>query len=104
MVVRCFFCLFLLSFMICLYILEIKPLLVALFANIFSHSVGCLFILFKVSFDVQELVSVLGSICLFLLYFFCLGKLTQEHTGTTDFRECSAYVLYEFYGLRSLSV
>ena len=27
----------------CLYILEINPLTVALFANIFSHSVGCLF-------------------------------------------------------------
>jgi len=28
----------------CLYILEINPLLVTLFANIFSHSVGCLFV------------------------------------------------------------
>ena len=33
----------LLSFMSCLYILEIKPLWVISFANIFSHSVGCLF-------------------------------------------------------------
>ena len=33
----------LLSFMNCLYILEIKPLLVASFANISSRSVGCLF-------------------------------------------------------------
>ena len=32
--------------MSCLYILEINPLSVTLFANIFSHSVGCLFILF----------------------------------------------------------
>ena len=31
-----------------LYILEINPLLVALFANIFSHSVGCFFTLFMV--------------------------------------------------------
>ena len=31
-----------LSFMSCLYILEIKPLLVPSFANIFSHSVDCL--------------------------------------------------------------
>ena len=30
-----------------LFILEIKPLLVAPFANIFSHSVDCLFILLK---------------------------------------------------------
>ena len=32
------------SCMSCLYILEVKPLLVVSFANIFSHSVGCLFI------------------------------------------------------------
>ena len=38
--------------MSCLYILETNPLLVALFANIFSYSVGCLFILFMVSFAV----------------------------------------------------
>ena len=32
--------------MSCLYILEINPLLVPMFANIFFHSVGYLFILF----------------------------------------------------------
>ena len=37
--------------MSCLYILEINPLLVASFASIFSHSVGCLFVLFMVSLD-----------------------------------------------------
>ena len=44
-----------------LYILEINPLLVASFANIFSHSVGCLFVLFMVSFAVQKLVSLIRS-------------------------------------------
>ena len=34
------------SYVRCLYILEINPLLVASFANFFSHSVGCLFICF----------------------------------------------------------
>ena len=38
-----------------LYILEIKCLLVPWFANIFSHSVGCLFILFMVSFAVPRI-------------------------------------------------
>ena len=33
----------------CLYILEVKPLLVASFAKIFSHSVDCHFIFLKVS-------------------------------------------------------
>ena len=39
-----------LSCMSCLYILEINPLSVASFANIFSHSEGCLFVLFLFSF------------------------------------------------------
>uniref|UniRef100_A0A8C3YIK8 Uncharacterized protein n=1 Tax=Catagonus wagneri TaxID=51154 RepID=A0A8C3YIK8_9CETA len=38
------------SCMGCLYILEINPLLVVSFAKIFSHSVGCLLVLFVVSF------------------------------------------------------
>ena len=50
-----------LSCMSCLYILEINPLSVALLANTFSHSEGCLFVLFMVSFDVQELLSFFGS-------------------------------------------
>ena len=40
--------------MSCVYILEIYPLSVALFANIFFHSAGCLLILFMVSFAVQK--------------------------------------------------
>ena len=42
-----------LSCITCLYILEINPLSVASFAIIFSHSEGCLFTLFIVSFAVQ---------------------------------------------------
>ena len=38
-----------------LYILEINPLSVDSFANILSHSEGCLFILFMVSFAMQRL-------------------------------------------------
>ena len=52
---------FLLSSMSCLYVLEIKPLLVASFANIFSHSIGCLFVLFMVSFSVLKLLSLIRS-------------------------------------------
>ena len=43
-----------LSSMSRLYILEINPLSVASFANIFSYFEGCLFVLFMVSFAVQE--------------------------------------------------
>ena len=60
-----------LSRMSCLYILEINPLFITLFANIFSQSVGCLFVLFTVSFAVQKLISF--PICLFLLLFLVIG-------------------------------
>ena len=41
-----FFFFLLLSCTSCLYILAVKPLSVALFANVFSHSVGGLLVLF----------------------------------------------------------
>ena len=44
----------------CLYILEINPLSVS-FANIFSHSEGCLVILLMISFAVQRLLSLTRS-------------------------------------------
>ena len=59
-----------LSCMSCLYILEINPLSVASFANIFSHSEGCLFTLFMVSFVVEKLLSYISSHLFFL--FVCL--------------------------------
>ena len=48
----------LLSCVSCLYILDIKPLSVASFETIFSHSVGFLGF-FRVSFAVQKLVSLI---------------------------------------------
>ena len=44
------------------------PLTVASFANIFSHSVGCLFIFFMVFFAVRELLSLIRS-HIFLFFF-----------------------------------
>ena len=66
------FLLLLSNCMSCFYILEIRPLSVAWFASSFSHSIGCLSILFMVSFDVQKLISLIRShlfVCLFLLLF-----------------------------------
>ena len=40
----------------CFYILEIKPLLVVPFSNIFSQSIGCPFVMFMVTFAVQKLI------------------------------------------------
>uniref|UniRef100_A0A8D1CJB9 Uncharacterized protein n=1 Tax=Sus scrofa TaxID=9823 RepID=A0A8D1CJB9_PIG len=62
----------LLSCINCLYILEMKPLSVASFEIIFSHSVSCLFVFFLVSFAVQRLVSLIRShwsICAFISVF-----------------------------------
>ena len=69
-------CLFflILSCMSCLYILEINPLSVDSFANIFSHSEGCLFVLFMVSFAVQKLLSLIRShLFISVLIFITLG-------------------------------
>ena len=60
--------------MSCLYILEINPLSVASFANIFSHSEGCLFILFVVSFAVRKLLSLIRyHLFIFAFIFITLG-------------------------------
>ena len=60
--------------MSCLYILEINPLSVASFANIFSLSEGCLFVLFMVSFAVQKLLSFIRShLFIFAFIFITLG-------------------------------
>ena len=50
-----------LSYMSCLYILEINSLSTVSFAIIFSHSEGCLFTLFVVSFAVQKPLSLIMS-------------------------------------------
>ena len=55
------FVLLILSCMSCLYILEINPLSVDSFANIYFHSEGCLFVLFVVSFAVKKLLSFIRS-------------------------------------------
>ena len=52
--------------MSCSYILEIKLWLVALFANIFSHSVGCLFVLFMVSFAMKKLSLIRSHLFIFV--------------------------------------
>ena len=63
---------FLFSCMNCWYISEIKPMSVALFANIFAHSVGHLFVLFIYLFAVQKLVS-LFRFFLFIFISIALG-------------------------------
>ena len=58
---------------------EINPLLVALFANIFSHSESCLFVLCMVSFAVQKLLSFIRShLFIFVFIFITLGGKSKK--------------------------
>ena len=60
--------------MSCLYNLEKEPLLVTSFADIFSQSVSCLFILFMVFFAVQKLINLPRShLFIFACISFALG-------------------------------
>ena len=68
-----------LSFMSCFYILEINPLSVVSFAIILSRSEGCLFSLFKVSFAVQNLLSLIRShLFTFVFIYVILGSGSQR--------------------------
>ena len=62
-------CFLILSYMSCVYILEINPLLVTSFTNIFFHFVHCIFILCMVYYAVQMLLHLIRSHCLFLFLF-----------------------------------
>ena len=59
--------------MSCLYILNINSLLVISFTNIFSQSVGCLFILLMVSFVMQKLLSLTRSQFIFAFVVFAFS-------------------------------
>ena len=72
-------------------ILEINPLSVASFANIFSHSVGCPFILFMISFAVQKLLSLIRS-CLLIFGFIYITVEDPKNIVVIYVKECSACV------------
>ena len=84
-----FFFFFIFNCTSCLCILEINPLLVASFADIFSHSVGCLF----VSFAVLKILSLIRShLFIFGFNFYYCRKLVKQGVAEIYIRECSAYV------------
>ena len=72
-----------------MYIFEINPLSVALFAIIFSHSERCLFTLLIVSFAVQKLFSF---IVYFWFYFQYSGRWVIEDPVVIYVRDCFACV------------
>ena len=76
-----------------LYILGVNPLSVDSFANVFSHSKGCLFILFIVSFAVQKLLSFIRShLFIFVFISITLGGGSKKDLAVIYVIECSAYV------------
>ena len=79
-----------------LYILEINPLSVDSFANIFSHSEGCLFVFFIVSFAVQKLLTFIRS-HLFIFGFISItlgggSKKILLLKSDLYVKECSSYI------------
>ena len=76
-VVVCFVLSLILSYLSCLYILEIDPLSGTSIENIVAHSVGCLFILFMVSFAVQKVLSLIRS-HLFVFLFITVGGQSKK--------------------------
>ena len=87
----------LLRWISCLYILKIKPLSVASFETIFSHSVSCCFVCFLFGFLCCAKAYQFEEVPLvyFCFYFCCFGGLTWENICKVDIRECLAYVLFQ---------
>ena len=72
-----------------LYILEMNPLSVASLANVFSHFVGCLFVLFRVSFGMLKLL-IRSYLFTFVLIVITLGG--ESKMLFWFMSKCPAYV------------
>ena len=83
--------------------LDTNSLSIISFENIFSHSVGCLFILSVVAFAVQKLLSLIRShLFIFAFISFTLGDGSKKNIAAIYVKECSAYIfLQEFYSIQS---
>ena len=79
-------------------ILEINALSIDSSANIFSHSEGCLFILFMVSFAVQKLLSFNRS----HLFIFVFISVTLEGGSKKDLAVIYVKVFFLCFPLRVL--
>ena len=93
----CLFVFLILSCMNCLFILEINPLLVTSFANIFSHFVGCLFFFFMVSFAVQKPLSLIRShLFIFIFIFITLGSRSKKIRNKTRMSTLATIIQHSF--------
>ena len=69
--------------------LKVNPLSVALFANIFFHSVGCLFVLSMVSSVVLKLLSLIRSyLIIFILISITIGAAAAAKSGQSCLTLC----------------
>ena len=74
------------------YILDTSLLTDICFASIFSYSVGCLFVLFMVSFAVQKLLSLIRShLFIFAFISITLGDESKKKIAVIYVKECFAY-------------
>ena len=64
---------------------------VASFANIFSHSDGCLFVSFMIFFAMQRKSLVSSHLLIFVFIFITLGVMDQKDPVMVYVRELSAY-------------
>ena len=74
-----FFFYLMLNCLSCLYILEINPLSIALFADIFFHSKSFIFVLLMVSFAIQKLLHwIRFHLSIFVFIFITVGDGTKK--------------------------
>ena len=83
-----------LSYISCLYILEINSLSAVLFAIIFSHSEGCLFTLLIVSFVMQKLLSSIRS----HLFIFAFVSILKEIRPGCSLEELMLKLKLQYFG------
>ena len=84
---NCVVCLLMLN---CLFSLDINPLVIS-FPNMFSHSVGCLFLFFRIYFTVQKLLGLIRShLYIFIFISFALGDRSKKIL-LQFMSKCSAY-------------
>ena len=85
--------------------METNPLSITLFTNIFSRFVGCLFILFIVSFAMQKLLSLIGThLFIFVFISITLGGGIIEDLAVIYVRECSACVFLKSFIVSDLTI
>ena len=78
-------------------------MLVTLFANIFLHSVDCLFVLFMVSFAVQKLLSLTRSY-LFVFVFISFSLRSGWKNSLRQFMSIYVLCLYFLLGVLQCSI